>query len=32
MANVPRLAPEVTASSDLEQVVHEHDFIFLTIT
>jgi len=32
MANVPRLAPEVTASSDLEQVVHENDFIFLTIT
>ena len=32
MENVPRLAPEVTASSDLEQVVHENDFIFLTIT
>ena len=32
MEKVPRLAPEVTASSDLEQVVHESDFIFLTIT
>jgi len=32
MEKVPRLAPEVEASSDLEQVVYENDFIFLTIT
>ncbi len=32
MDKVPLLAPEVTASSDLEQIVTENDFIFLTIT
>lgn len=32
MVNVPRLAPEVRATHDLEQVVNENDFIFLAIT
>ena len=32
MGNVPRLAPEVRATHDLEQVVNDNDFIFLAIT